>query len=88
MNGETIDVKSLKFNIQKFETALRFFGIEHNHEQMMTMFSAKDFYLSYRDRIIHGLQMNCINEVCENYDEIIGKMTEFLQNVASGNPQE
>lgn len=83
-----IDVRNLKFNIQYFEAALRFFGISYEHEKMMTMFSAKKTsYLGNRDGIIHGLQMDCINEITSQYDEIVGNMTELLQNVANGRPQ-
>lgn len=83
---ETVDVRKLFFNIQKFEAALRFFGIPFVHDDMNAMFAARKSYLTCRDNIIHGLKMDSINEVIENHDEMIEKMNKFLNNVAIGQP--
>lgn len=83
---ENIDVRQLKFNVQYFEAALRFFGIEYDHNKMNSMFGAKKSYLKCRDNIIHGLKIESINEVLKNYDEMVLSMKEFLRNVESGQP--
>ena len=85
---EQIDVRQLKFNVQKFETALRYFGISYDHEKMNKMFYARKSYLTCRDNIIHGLNMKSINEVLNNYDEMTATMQELLANVASAKPEE
>ena len=81
-----IDVRQLKFNIQYFEAALRFFGISYDHRKMNEMFYATKSYLTCRDKIVHGLDMGSINKVLTNYEEMITTMTEFLNNVADGQP--
>lgn len=83
---ELIDVKKLKFNVQKFEAALRFFGISYDHDKMNTMFSSKKSYLVCRDNIVHGLKPDSINEVIENFNVMESTMSEFLSNVSKGLP--
>lgn len=83
---EPINVRELKFNIQKFEAALRYFGIEHDHQKMKKMFYSTKSYLTCRDKIVHGLDMGSIKEVLANYDEMAATMKELLENVAKGNP--
>ena len=83
-DGEKVDVRQLKFNVQWFEAALRYFGIEHEHQKMNVMFYYKDSYLICRDNIIHGQK---IQKVLNSYDEMIGNMTELLNNVANGHPE-
>ena len=72
LKGEDpIDVRQLKFNIQYFEAALRFFGIPFDHEKMNEMFYSRKSYLTCRDKILHGLDMESINQVltraCSHY---------------------
>lgn len=83
---EKVDVRSLTFNIQKFEAALRYFGIEYDHEEMNRMFYSKKSYLTCRDKIVHGFDMDSINEVLINYDEMNTTMQSFLSNVRNGEP--
>lgn len=83
---DPVDVRQLKFNIQKFEAALRYFGIGFEHEKMNTMFASKKSFLSHRDNILHGLKMESINAVLENYDEMTETMRELINNVNQGQP--
>ena len=76
----------MKFNVQRFEAALRFFGIAFNHQKMNEMFSSRKSYLTCRDKIVHGLDMESINQVLTNYDEMAAAMQELLKNVAKGQP--
>ena len=83
IQGEDIDVRQLKFNVQKFEAALRFFGVAFEHDLMNEMFAAKKSFLTCRDNILHGLKTDSINEVLSNYDDMVEKMSSFLENVAN-----
>ena len=83
---QDIDVRQLKFNIQKLEAALRAFGISYDHEKIKIMFSANKSYLIYRNEIMHGFKENSVNAVIANYDEIESTLKEFLVNVGSGDP--
>ena len=85
-DDEKIDIRKLKFNVQLFEAALRYFGVVYDHEKMNKMFAASKSYLTCRDRIVHGLNMDSVNEVVANYDEMRTKMNELLTNVAGGQP--
>jgi len=87
-DNEQIDVRQLKFNVQKFEAALRAFGISFDHDKMNAMFSAKKSYLTCRDGILHGLKKASIDEVLANYDEMQTAMREFLECVANAEPKE
>lgn len=87
-DNEQIDVRQLKFNVQKFETALRAFGISVDHDKMNAMFLAKKSYLTCRDGILHGLKKSNIDEVLANYDEMQTTMREFLECVANAEPKE
>ncbi len=86
-DDEQIDVRGLTFNIQKFEAALRYFGISFDHGKMNKMFYSTKSYLTCRDRIIHGLDMSSINEVLSNYEDMEATMKELLDNVANGKPE-
>ena len=86
-DDEQIDVRGLTFNIQKFEAALRYFGISFDHDKMNKMFYSTKSYLTCRDRIIHGLDMSSINEVLSNYEDMEATMKGLLDNVASGKPE-
>ncbi len=86
-DDEQIDVRGLTFNIQKFEAALRYFGISFDHDKMNKMFYSTKSYLTCRDRIIHGLDMSSINEVLSNYEDMEATMKELLDNVANGKPE-
>ncbi len=77
----------MKFNVQCFEAALRFFGISFDHEKMNEMFYSRKSYLTCRDKIIHGLDMESINQVVANYDKMAATMQELLSNVAAGQPE-
>ena len=83
---DPINVRDLKFNIHKFEAALRYFGIAYDHQKMNRMFYSTKSYLTCRDKIVHGLDTGSINEVLANYDEMATTMRELLANVAMGNP--
>ena len=86
-DDEQVDVRKLSFNLQKFEAALRYFGIKHDHEKMKIMFFSKNSFLTCRDKIVHGLIMDSINEVVDNYDDMISTMKEFLTSVVNGKPE-
>ena len=86
-DNEQIDVRQLKFNVQKFEAALRAFGISFDHDKMNAMFSAKKSYLTCRDSILHGLKKVSIDEVLTYYDEMQTTMKEFLERVAKAEPK-
>ena len=61
-DNEQIDVRQLKFNVQKFEAALRAFDIPFEHNKMNAMFSAKKSYLTCRDSVLHGLKKVSIDD--------------------------
>ena len=84
---DSIDVRQLKFNVQYFEAALRFFGISYEHEKMNEMFSSRQSYLTCRDKIVHGLDKESIKQVLTNYDKMAETMQELLSNVAAGKPE-
>ena len=79
-DNEQIDVRQLKFNVQKFEAALRAFGISFDHDKMNAMFSAKKSYLTCRDGILHGLKKASIDEVLANNDKS-DKGSIYLTNI-------
>lgn len=83
-DNEDCDVRKLNFNVQKFEAALRFFGISYNHEQMKMIFGAKKSYLVLRDKIMHGLNKDSIDTILQNYEIMVRSMSSFLENVAKG----
>lgn len=85
-DNELIDARKLTFNVQKFEAALRTFGISFEHEKMNKMFSARKSYLTCRDGILHGLKKTCIEEVLANYAEMRTTMIEFLGCVEKAEP--
>ncbi len=85
LEGKPIDVRNLKINVQRIEKSLRYFGIPYEHDDIMKIFNSKKSYLTYRDTIVHGLKMQSINEVLENYAEIKAEMEEFLNNVRQFN---
>ena len=87
LDNEQIDVRQLKFNVQKFEAALRAFGIPFDHNKMNAMFSAKKSYLTCRDGVLHGLKKASIDEVLAYYDEMQTTMKEFLERVAKAEPK-
>ena len=86
-DNEQIDVRQLKFNVQKFEAALRAFDIPFDHNRMNAMFSAKKSYLTCRDGILHGLKKASIDEVLKYYDEMQTTMKDFLGCVAKAEPK-
>ena len=85
--NKVIDVRKLTFNVQWFETALRAFGINYDHDKMMDMFASKKSYLVCRNNILHGFDKKSVDEVLAKYDEMRVTMEEFLTNVAKGEPK-
>lgn len=81
MQGIQVDINNLKFNVQHFEAALRFFGIDYEHDKMNMMFATKKSYLVYRNNIIHGFKSKSIQAVIDNYSEIEKNMNNLLENV-------